>query len=155
MFIFGEFECKADAKGRFLMPAALLKQLPEDERQSFVINRGLDDCLALYPEKVWQEELTKIYSQNQFVAENRTFARLFQAGAVPVSLDGSNRLLVPKKLAEHASIEKELVLIGSGNKIEIWSQARFEAQLQDHLPRLADISERVMGGTRPTPTPDA
>lgn len=145
MFIFGEFECKADAKGRFLMPAALLKQLPEEQRTEFVMNRGLDDCLTLYSQQVWQEELTKIYSRNQFVAENRTFARLFQAGAVPVSLDSSNRLLIPKKLAEHAEIDKDLILIGSGNKIEIWSQQRFETQLNANLPNMAEISERVMG----------
>jgi MraZ protein len=143
-FIFGEFECKADAKGRFLMPAALLRQLPEDQRTGFVMNRGLDKCLVLYTEQVWQEELTKIYSKNQFVAENRAFARMFQSGATPLELDGSNRLLVPRKLAEYAGIDKELVLIGSGNKIEVWSKTVFDAQLAQDLPNLAAISERVM-----------
>ncbi|MBX3101154.1 MAG: division/cell wall cluster transcriptional repressor MraZ [Bacteroidetes bacterium] len=143
-FIFGEFECKADAKGRFLMPAALLRQLPEDHRQSFVMNRGLDKCLVLYTQQVWQEELTKIYGKNQFVAENRAFARMFQSGATPLELDASNRLLVPKKLAEHAGIDKDLVLIGSGNKIEVWSKEAFEVQLAQDLPQLAEISERVM-----------
>jgi MraZ protein len=100
--------------------------------------------LVLYTEQVWQEELTKIYSKNQFVAENRAFARMFQSGATPLELDGSNRLLVPRKLAEYAGIDKELVLIGSGNKIEVWSKTVFDAQLAQDLPNLAAISERVM-----------
>lgn len=144
--LFGEFECKVDAKGRFLLPAALLRQLPEGEQQEFVINRGLDNCLVLYPIKVWEAELVKIMSLNQFVKENRDFARKFQAGATPLTLDSAKRVLVPRRLAEWAGIDKDTVLIGAMDKVEIWATERYTNWLNNESAPLEHLAEQVMAG---------
>jgi len=142
--LFGEYACKVDPKGRFLLPAALLKQLNDADQHDFVINRGLDPCLVLYPLRIWKEELSKIFAKNQYTAKNRAFARRFQAGATPLTLDGQKRVLVPKRLAEWAEIDKSIVLIGAFDRIEIWSEARYEAWLNDASNDLEALSEDVM-----------
>ena len=109
--IYGEYDCRLDAKGRFLLPSALKKQLPEKEQEEFVINRGIDKCLVLYPVSVWENELKKIYSRNQFVGKNRAFARKYLNGATRIELDNSSRVLIPKRLGEHAGITQDIVLV--------------------------------------------
>ena len=144
--IFGEFECKIDSKGRFVLTSGLKKQLPEGDQNQFVINRGLDECLVLYPLKVWEEELRKIYALNQYSAKNRAFARKFRNGAKPIDMDNSSRVLVPKPLMGYAHIEKELVLVASFDRIEIWDKATYEKWLDSDRYDMEELSEEVMGG---------
>lgn len=121
-----------------------MKLLPEDERSQFVINIGLDPCLVLYPLRVWEAELKKIYSLNQFVARNRTFARRFQNGATPVEVDGQNRILIPRRLAVEAAIEKDILLFGSFDRIEIWSQERYDDWLAQQTEDPAVLADQIM-----------
>lgn len=143
--IYGEYECKLDSKGRFLLPSALLGLLREEDRNEFVIGRGMDQHLVLYPVRVWKEELAKIHSRNQYVKKNRAFARRFQAGAKPVRLDGSKRILVPKDLYEWAGMEKEIVLVGAYRTIELWSKPVYEAWLEEEAGEMEHLAEEVMG----------
>lgn len=143
--IFGEYDCKIDSKGRFLLPSGLKKQLPENEQEEFVINRGIDQCLVLYPVSVWEGELKAIYSKNQFVARNRAFARKFLNGATRVNLDGNSRVLLPKRLNDHAKINREIVLVAAYDRVEIWDKATYEAWLADDRYDLEKLSEEVMG----------
>jgi MraZ protein len=148
--LFGEYPVRADAKGRFLLPAALQRQLAglsTSSSESFVLARGLDPCLVLFSEAVWQTELTRLYGHNRFDAEARTFARLFQSGAQPLSLDAQNRLLVPKPLwdelmATAPSLSPELILIGAWDRIELWAEARYRQWLAEQQPRLAELAQR-------------
>jgi MraZ protein len=143
--IYGEYECRMDSKGRFAFPSGLKKQLPDDQQKEFVLNRGLDECLVLYPVKVWEAELKKIHSKNQYVAKNRAFARMFQSGALPLELDGSNRLLIPKRLAGHAKITQDIIVVASFDRIEIWDKATYEAWLDSGQYDMEALSEEVMG----------
>jgi MraZ protein len=143
--IYGEYECKLDSKGRFVLPSGIKKQLPEDQQKEFVLNRGLDQCLVLYPVQVWERELKKIHSRNQYVAKNRAFARMFMNGATPIELDGSSRVLVPKRLATHASIDKDVVVVASVDKIEIWDKGVYENWLSNSGWDMEALSEEVMG----------
>jgi len=142
-YIFGQVECKVDSKGRFLFPAVLLRQLPEEQRQEFVINVGLDNCLTIFPLPVWEAELRKIYAKNQYVEKNRAFARKFQSGAMPVSLDANNRLLIPKRLMDQAAIGADVVLLGAYDRIELWGREQFEAA--NARWSLEELSAEVMG----------
>lgn len=144
--IFGEFECKIDSKGRFVLPSGLKKQLPEDSQKDFVINRGLDECLVLYPLAVWEAELQRIHSRNQYIEKNRAFARKFMNGATPLELDGSSRVLVPKRLMGHASLQKEIVLVASFDRVEIWGKEAYEKWLSSDKWDMEALSEEVMGG---------
>ena len=142
--LIGEYDCKLDAKGRFLMPAALRKQLPEDQQNEFVINRGLDQCLTLYPIPVWEEELKRLQSRNQYVKKNRAFLRMFLNGATKVQLDGNSRVLVPKRLKEHAKLDKEMILVAQIDKVEIWDKAAYEKWMEEPEFDFEELAEEVM-----------
>ncbi|MEO0585395.1 MAG: division/cell wall cluster transcriptional repressor MraZ [Bacteroidota bacterium] len=143
--LIGEYDCKMDAKGRFLMPAGLKKQLPDNQQSEFVVNRGLDKCLVLYPVPVWEEELKRLQSRNQYVKKNRAFLRMFLNGATRITLDGNGRVLVPKRLMEFAGLDKELILLAQINKVEIWDKASYDQLMDDPEFDFEALAEEVMG----------
>ncbi len=122
----GEYECTIDAKGRFLLPAAIKKQLPEAEASHFVINRGFEKCLTLFPIQSWQPIFDQISKLNDFDPKVREFRRYFFNGATNVELDTAGRILLPKNLVEHASLQKDIVLVSALNKIEIWDKLQYQ-----------------------------
>lgn len=140
----GEYACTLDTKGRFLLPSALRKQLPEGEQTHFVLNKGLDNCLVLYPKKVWEAELSKIQSLNMYETKNRTFARVFLSGASEVELDSSDRILIAKNLMEKATLSKDLILLAQLDRIEIWDKQTYEAWLANPEIDMATLAEDVM-----------
>lgn len=143
--LLGEFECKVDAKGRILFPAALKKQIDEKEGENFVINRGLSPCLVLYTERTW-EKITKNLSRlNRFDPKNQNFIRQFFNGANIIELDNSNRILISKKLLEYASIKNDVVLSAHMDKIEIWSKSLYEKVLDIKPEEFAALAETVVG----------
>ena len=98
----GEYESTIDTKGRFLLPAGLKKQLP-DQETSFVINRGFEKCLTLYPSQSWKPIFKDISNLNDFDPKVREFRRYFLNGAQQVELDNAGRLLLPKNLMDHGA----------------------------------------------------
>lgn len=142
--LIGEYACKLDDKGRFLLPSALRKQLPDDQQTQFVVNRGLDKCLSLYPVAVWEQETARIQSLNPYVAENRAFVRMFLNGASPVNVDSSDRINLPKALMDFAGLSKEILLIAQLNKIEIWDKETYEQWLANPEFDFASLAEKVM-----------
>lgn len=141
----GEFVCTLDTKGRFLLPSALRKQLPEGEQTHFVLNKGLDNCLILYPQKVWEAELAKIQSLNMYETKNRTFARIFLSGANEVSVDSSDRILINKDLMKKIGLDKEIVLLAQLDRIEIWDKQTYNEWLENPEIDMAVLAEEVMG----------
>jgi MraZ protein len=121
----GEFEATLDAKGRFLLPAGIKKQLPEAEGSRFVINRGFEQCLGLYPIKNWEPLFTEISKLNDFDPKAREFRRRFLNGATTVEPDSAGRLLVPPNLKDYAGLQKDIVLVSAVNKIEIWDSSKY------------------------------
>lgn len=142
----GEYESTVDAKGRFLLPAGIKKQLPEGEGQLFVVNRGFEKCLTLYPMQSWQPIYDKLAALNDFEPNVREFQRFFFNGATEVSPDTAGRILLPKSLMEYASLKKDIVLVSAINKIEIWDKQKhtefFESFTSESFSRLA---AEVMG----------
>ena len=122
----GEYESTIDAKGRFLLPAAFRKQMPKDEGAEFVINRGFEKCLTLYPVSSWKPIFTNISKLNDFDPDVRTFRRYFLNGASPVEIDTAGRINLPKNLMGYASLEKDIVLVSALTKIEIWDKKLYE-----------------------------
>ena len=142
--LIGEYDCKLDAKGRFLLPSGLRRQLPDDQQSEFVINRGLDNCLVLYPLSVWERELARIQSRNQYIKKNRAFTRMFLNGATPIALDGNARVLLPKRWMEHAGITKEVVLVSQIDKVEIWDAEAYQQWLDSPDFDFEELAEEVM-----------
>jgi len=141
----GEFECKIDAKGRVMMPSGLRKQLDPAAQERFVLNRGFEKCLVLYPKNEWEGISAEVNKLNQYVKKNREFIRYFYRGASEMGLDGTGRLLLPKRMLEYASVEKEVVLFAYSNRIEVWDKSTYEGLLTDEPDDFATLAEEVMG----------
>ena len=122
----GEFAATLDAKGRFLLPAGFKKQLPEGEYDRFVINRGFEECLALYPVKNWEPLFENISALNDFDPKVRQFRRNFLNGATYVEPDSAGRILIPPNLKGHAGLEKNIIMIAAVNKMEIWDSNKYK-----------------------------
>ena len=143
----GEFEATLDAKGRFLLPAGFKKQLPEDETGRYVVNRGFEKCLALYPMRTWEPLFAKITGLNEFDPKQREFRRAFLNGATYVEPDTAGRILLPPSLKVYAGLEKDIVLMATGDKIEIWDSNKYK-QFFDSISSeaLSDLGRDVLGG---------
>ena len=141
----GEYECKLDPKGRLMLPSGLKKQLSPEAQDKFVINRGFEKCLVLYPLNEWKVIREEVNQLNLYAKKNREFARYFFRGASELTLDGTSRLLLPKSLLEYASIEKDLVLFAYSNRIEVWSKSNYDSMLNDEPEDFANLAEEVMG----------
>jgi len=141
----GEYEATVDAKGRFLLPAGFKKQLPEGDNAQFVINRGFEKCLTLYPSSSWEPIFTEISKLNDFDPKVREFRRIFLNGATTLELDSAGRLLIPQNLKAHAGIEKDIVLVSAVNKIEIWDKNKYQQFFETYSPEsFSGLAEQVM-----------
>lgn len=144
--LIGTFECKADAKARILLPAALKKQLLPIMEKGFVLKRAVfQPCLELYPMKEWEALMAKVNKLNRFKKKNNDFIRRFTAGVKFIEVDATGRLLVPKDLAVFAEIQKEVVVASAVNIIEIWDKSNYEKAIDDATVDFADLAEEVMG----------
>lgn len=144
--LIGTYECKADAKGRFMLPAALKKQLLPVIQNGFVLKRAVfQPCLELYPMKEWEGLMQKINKLNRFKKKNNDFIRRFTAGVKVVEVDASGRLLMPKDLTVFAGILNKLVVSSAVNIIEIWDKGNYEKAIDDAAVDFADLVEEVMG----------
>ncbi|MDX9941228.1 MAG: division/cell wall cluster transcriptional repressor MraZ [Bacteroidales bacterium] len=144
-YLLGEFDIKVDSKGRFMLPSGLKKQLTEGDQERFVINRGFEKNLTLYPQSEWQKISQEVNSLNLYNKKNREFVRYFFRGASEVMLDSANRLLLPKSLLEYAGIEKEIVLFAYGQRIEIWAREVYESMMNNEPEDFSSLAEDVMG----------
>ena len=143
--ITGTYECKADAKGRLMLPTSLKKQFKSLE-DGFVLKRSVfQPCLELYPMKEWDEMMMKVNKLNRFVKKNNDFIRRFTAGVKTVEIDAAGRLLIPKDLLVFSKIEKEIVLSSAINIVEIWDKDLYENAIENATDDFADLAEDVMG----------
>jgi MraZ protein len=143
--LIGEFECRLDDKSRIILPAALKKQISPDAHDRFVINRGFEGCLVLYPQNVWDETTRRMNKLNLFVKDHRQFLRRFHNGATPLTLDSQNRLLLPKALLDYASIDREIILFAYADRIEVWNKKTYLDLVSNEPEDFASLAEKVMG----------
>lgn len=144
--LIGTYECKADVKGRVMVPAALKKQLNPAMGDGFVIKRAVfQSCLEMYPMNEWNELMEKMGQLNRFNRKNNDFIRRFTAGVRTVELDATGRLLIPKDLMAFAGINKEIVISSAINIVEIWDKNKYEQAINDSANDFADLAEDVMG----------
>lgn len=149
--LLGEYDCKLDPKGRLMLPTGLKKQLENLQHEGFVINRDTHEkCLVLYPSSEWQKISKQLAKLNRFIRKNALFIRKFNNGATPVQLDGQGRLLIPKVLGQSAELEKEIKVLGNGERIEIWSKTNYESMLSNEDFDFSALAEEVMGDINPT-----
>jgi len=144
--IVGTYECKADVKGRLMLPSAIKKQLQSVLNEGFVLKRSVfQPCLELYPMSEWNEVMKGVNKLNRFKKKNNDFIRRFTAGVKLVDLDVTGRLLIPKDLYKFSGISKEVVIASAVNIIEIWDKEKYERAIDDATGDFADLAEEVMG----------
>ena len=145
-YLIGVYECKLDAKSRFMLPKAFKKQLQSAVDAPFILKRSVfHKCLELFTMDEWNEVVLDINKLNRFVKKNNDFIRMFTAGVKVVELDNTGRLLLPKDLQMFSGINKDLVLSSSGNMIEIWNKTSYEHIINNDNIDFASLAEDVMG----------
>ncbi len=145
----GDYPCKADAKGRIMLPAAFKRQLDSSEdkhKDNFVVKKDIfEKCLVLYPMDEWERQNSIIRSKiNPYNKEHNKFLREFHRGKAEVTLDSNNRMLIPRRLLDLVGIQKEVVLAGLDGKIEIWDKDTYEQNAQSEED-FANLAEKIMG----------
>ena len=142
----GTYECKADEKGRIMLPISLKKQLSDKLKNGFVIKRAVfNSCLELYPLKEWDKLMLRINKLNRFNKKNIDFIRRFTAGVRQIDIDISGRILIPKDLINHAKISKNIVVSSAVNILEIWDKGLYEEAIDDAKGDFGNLAEDVMG----------
>ena len=145
--IVGQYDCKADAKGRITLPTSLKNKLMPFIDGDFVIKRSLDmDCLELYPQKNFDELMERIMSHPNKGKDFRVWLRKFTAGLKDeVAIDrDTGRMQIPKNLFDHAGLGKEVVLNAAHTFVEIWDKTKYDAMLGSMSEeRYEEISEEI------------
>tara|TARA_A200000159_G_scaffold160291_1_gene180230 strand:+ start:524 stop:991 length:468 start_codon:yes stop_codon:yes gene_type:complete len=144
--ILGTYECKADSKGRIMLPSPLKKQIAPVLKDGFVIKRSVfNKCLEIHPMSEWKKIVDQVNQLNRFVKKNNDFIRSYMSGLKIVNADSSSRVLIPKDLLEFAGLEKQIVLSSSVNIIEVWDKNEYEKSVSKSLKKFGDLAEEVMG----------
>lgn len=138
MFI-GEFTHKLDKKGRLLIP----KKFRSDLEHGAVVTRGLDNCLFLYTQEEWEELAEELADLPFAKANSRAFTRLMLAGAMDVDIDSKGRIMVPDYLRDFADLEKEVVIAGLYDRLEIWNKQAWEEYKEKTENSSGEIAERM------------
>lgn len=129
-FFTSKYESKLDAKGRLVLPARIKAQIPEGQNQ-IVLREGLEPCLLLYPMVEFKKVLAKIAALSEFNNEYRQLQRTMLSALVDMEMDSNGRFLIPKSMVAHAQLEKDVILLGLGNRVEIWNPTLYEKYLVD------------------------
>ena len=146
--ILGTYECKADAKGRVMLPSGLKKQVLPVLDDGFVIKRSVfNKCLEIHPMSEWKKIVDQVNQLNRFVKKNNDFIRSYMSGLKIVNVDSSSRILIPKDLIQFAGLEKKIVLSSSVNIIEVWDKSEYEQSVLKSIAEFGNLAEDVMGDT--------
>ena len=138
MFI-GEYHHNLDAKGRIILPVKFREELHE----TVIVTRGLDGCLNVYTLDAWQQIYEKLLTLPTTNKDARMYVRMLTAKACECAFDSQGRILLPMNLIQEAAIEKEAVVVGAANHVEIWSEARWNSFEEEGNENLEAIAERL------------
>ena len=135
----GEYEHSVDAKGRVIMPA----KLREDIGEKFIVTKGLDGCLFAYSITEWTNFEEKLKTLPLTNKNARDFVRFFLSGAVECEIDKQGRFLIPGNLRTYATLEKDIIIIGVGTRIEIWNKEEWTKYSSDENISADEIAENM------------
>lgn len=138
MFI-GEYHHTIDEKGRIIIPVKFREELGNN----FIITRGIENCLFVYSTENWAKITNKLNSLPFTKKDARTFNRFFMSGATDVELDKQGRVNISKPLIDYANLLKDCVIIGTGDRLEVWSQESWESFFDSTKDSMSDIAENL------------
>lgn len=134
----GEFHHSIDEKGRIIIPSKLREGLKEN----FIITRGLDGCLFIYPKVEWDNVINK-YKELPDTKDKRQFMRIFLSGASVCEYDKMGRINVPKPLMEYAKLEKDCIIIGVDERLELWSKDIWDNFINSNEEAMSNIADKL------------
>ncbi len=142
---YGQYNVVMDEKGRIILPARLRPSFQEgaQEPDNFILTKGLDGCLALYPRKQWEQIQQRLGSLNFTRKDFRYFSRLLHSAAVTIILDRQGRLLIPAHLKEEASLDKDILVIGNYRWIEFWNPQIYRQYITQYGQSYEEVAERL------------
>ena len=135
----GEYHHSIDDKGRMIIPSKFREELGD----KFIITRGIENCLFVYPVKNWEQIVTKLESLPFTKKDARNFTRFFLSGATVSEFDKQGRINITSPLISYANIEKECVIIGTGDRLEIWSSTNWNNFFDSAKDNMSDIAENL------------
>ncbi len=138
MFI-GEYTYSIDEKRRMAVPAKFRKDLGKEA----VVTRGIDTCLAIYAVDEWQKSAEKLQNLSEAREEARSYVRLRLSGATNVDFDKLGRILIPDYLIKYAQLKKNVVIIGLGNRVEVWDKKTWEIYKAKAENQVGSMAERL------------
>jgi MraZ protein len=142
-FFTSEYESKLDSKGRLVLPSRIKAQLPEGSNE-LVVRRGFEQCLIIYPMVEFKKIFSKISALNEFNEEFRKLQRNFFSGTATVELDNMGRFVIPKNMLAYAQLDKDIILVGTGNKVEVWNPSIYEKYIIQDPGELSKLAEKYL-----------
>lgn len=137
--LIGEYRHSIDEKKRLAVPFKFRKELGEGA----VITKGLDSCLVIYPTKPWKEKADKLAALPEGSREAREYARTILGGAAAVEFDRLGRVVIPEYLKKYAKLEKNVVVMGLNNRLEVWAEKLWDAYLHKAESRIEDSVSKL------------
>lgn len=139
----GQFNCTIDDKGRIKMPVSFLEQFPAEDNGKFIMKKGLDHCLEIYPLAVWEREEAELKKLNLANNALRRYRTLFTVGLIEITIDNAGRFLIPKSLMQYINHSRDVVMKGDLDFVQIWDVEQFDKFLIESLANMDDYSEKV------------
>ncbi|UXP30736.1 division/cell wall cluster transcriptional repressor MraZ [Reichenbachiella agarivorans] len=143
-FFTSEYECKLDAKGRLALPAKIKANLPEVSSNELVVMKGFDPNLVVYTMLEFKKIQSKFASLSDFDTDQRRLKRNFFRSVAPVELDSAGRFLIPKAWIDHAKLEKNVIVIGTGSTVEIWNPDLYNQYLIEDSEEYSDLAKKFL-----------
>lgn len=143
MNFLGQFDCTMDDKGRIKMPAALGKQFPEADGNTFMIAKDIEDCLVIYPLKTWAKQEKLLQKLNPFNLKHQQFINAITVGLTEVELDSASRFLVSKSLMKYLGNGKDIVMKGKFDRIQIWEAGKYEQYTQSNTSNIQSLADEA------------
>ena len=139
----GEYHHNIDDKNRLIIPSKFREELGEE----FIITRGIENCLFVYSKEDWQKIVTKLEALPFTKKDARNFIRFFLSGATVAELDKQGRININQTLVSYSNLTKECVVIGAGNRLEIWSKEDWDDFFNSAKDNMSDIAENLFDGS--------
>ena len=140
----GQSSYSVDSKGRVAIPAKMRSAMQPEANETFVMTRGYEDCVILYPLDRWRQIEQEIGGLNMYNNDARRFTRIIMMWAEEVQLDGQGRIRLTEDLSQHAKITDKALIIGSYDHIEVWDPDVFDAYMGEGEDDFKTLAERVM-----------
>jgi len=140
---YGEYNHTLDDKDRFILPAKFREKIKALENKKFYLTRGLDGCLFMVHSTVWQGLEEKLKGLSFTKAQSRAFNRMYFSGAQEIEIDGQGRVNVPEYLKEFARIERNIVIVGVSDRIEVWGKKRWEDFYKENEGKFEETAENL------------